>query len=82
MILEGSAYLFALAQDIEEVTTRAICHLSDKPKKATMILQKVDGVPIFEREQMAIDNDSDIEYMPVCLQEYIKLKDKMSKEIK
>ena len=76
---EGSAYLFALAQDIEEVTTRAICHLSDKPKKATMTLRKIDGVPIFEGEQVAIDNSKSIEYLPVCLQEYIKLKDKMKK---
>ena len=74
---EGSAYLFALAQDIEEVTTRAICHLSDRPKKATMILRKIDGVPIFEGAQVAIDNSKSIEYLPVCLQEYIKLKDKM-----
>ncbi|MCK5129377.1 MAG: thymidine kinase [Clostridiales bacterium] len=74
---EGSAYLFALAQDIEEVTTRAICHLSDHPKKASMILRKVNGVPIFEGAQVAIDNDEEIEYLPVCLQEYIKLKDSM-----
>lgn len=77
---EGSAYLFALAQDIEEVTTRAICHLSDKPKKATMILRKIDGVPIFEGEQVAIDNSARIEYLPVCLQEYIRLKDKVIKK--
>ncbi len=76
----GSSYLFALAQDIEEVTTRAICHLSDKPKKATMILRKVDGVPIFEGEQVAIDNSAHIEYLPVCLQEYIKLKDEVLKD--
>ena len=75
---EGSSYLFALAQDIEEVTTRAICHLSAKPRKATMILRKVDGVPIFEGAQVAIDNSANIEYLPVCLQEYIKLKDEMA----
>lgn len=75
---EGSSYLFALAQDIEEVTTRAICHLSDKPKKATMILRKVDGVPIFTGRQVEIDNSADIEYLPVCLQEFIKLKDEMA----
>ena len=75
---EGSAYLFALAQDIEEVTTRAICHLSDRPKKATMILRKVNGVAIFKGEQVAIDNSAHIEYLPVCLQEYIKLKDEVT----
>ena len=77
---EGSAYLFALSQDIEEVTTRAICQLSDKPKKATMIIRKIDGVPVFEGEQVAIDNSARIEYLPVCLQEYIKLKDKTLKK--
>ena len=77
---EGSSYLFALAQDIEEVTTRAICHLSEKPKKATMILRKVDGVPIFAGRQVEIDNSAHIEYLPVCLQEYIKLKDEMAEK--
>lgn len=73
---EGSSYLFALAQDIEEVTTRAICRLSNKPKKATMQLRLVDGVPVFEGDQIAIENDVDIKYKPVCLQEYIKLREK------
>lgn len=77
---EGSSYLFALAQDIEEVTTRAICHLSDKPKKATMIMRKINGKPVFEGEQVVIDNSASVEYLPVCLQEYIKLKDEMKKQ--
>lgn len=72
---EGSSYLFALAQDIEEVTTRAICRLSAKPRKATIHLRLVDGKPVFAGEQVAIENDAEIRYMPVCLQEYIKLKD-------
>ncbi len=74
---EGSSYLFALAQDIEEVTTRAICRLSPRPKKATMPLRYVDGEPVFSGEQVAIENNMDIKYKPVCLQEYIKLKDKI-----
>jgi thymidine kinase len=45
-----------------------------------MILRKVDGVPIFEGDQVAIDNSAHIEYLPVCLQEYIKTKDKMAQE--
>jgi thymidine kinase len=76
---EGSSYLFGLAQDIEEVTTRAICRLSPKPKKATIHLRLVNGTPVFAGEQVAIENDADIRYMPVCLQEYIKLKDGKAK---
>lgn len=72
---EGSSYLFALAQDIEEVTTRAICRLSEKPRKATIHLRLVDGRPVFAGEQVAIENDADIRYLPVCLQEYMRLKD-------
>jgi thymidine kinase len=71
---EGSTHLFALAQDIEEVTTRAICRVSEKPKKATMNLRLVDGKPVFEGSQVAIENNQDIKYMPVCLDVYMKLK--------
>lgn len=72
---EGSAYLFALAQDIEEVTTRAICRFSDKPKKATIHIRTVDGVPVFSGEQVSIEDDREIKYYPVCLSEYIKRHD-------
>lgn len=71
---EGSTYLFALAQDIEEVTTRAICRISKKPKKATMNLRLINGKPVFEGEQVAIENDQDIKYLPVCLDVYMKLR--------
>lgn len=71
---EGSTHLFALAQDIEEVTTRAICRLSEKPKKATMNLRLVNGTPVFEGNQVAIENDQDIKYLPVCLDVYMKLR--------
>jgi thymidine kinase len=69
---EGSAYLFALAQDIEEVTTRAICRFSNSPKKATIHLRTVDGEPVFEGEQVSIEDDREIIYYPICLQEYIR----------
>ncbi len=69
---EGSSYLFALAQDIEEVTTRAICRFSKKPKKATLHLRTVDGVPVFSGEQVSIEDDKEIKYYPICLSEYIK----------
>jgi len=69
---EGSSYLFALAQDIEEVTTRAICRFSKTPKKATLHLRTVDGGPVFAGEQLSIEDDREIKYYPICLQEYIR----------
>ncbi|HBR02510.1 MAG TPA: thymidine kinase [Ruminiclostridium sp.] len=71
---EGSTHLFALAQNIEEVTTRAICRISKTPKKATMNLRLVNGQPIFEGSQVAIENDDDVRYLPVSLDVYLKLK--------
>lgn len=69
---EGSAFLFALAQDIEEVTTRAICRFSNSPKKATIHLRTVDDVPVFAGEQVSIEDESVIKYYPICLPEYIR----------
>jgi thymidine kinase len=69
---EGSAYLFALAQDIEEVTTRAICRYSEKPRKATIHIRTVDGVPVFSGDQVSIEDEREIKYYPICLSEYIK----------
>ncbi|MBT3319911.1 MAG: thymidine kinase [Clostridia bacterium] len=69
---EGSSYLFGLAQDIEEVTTRAICRFSDTPKKATIHLRTIDGVPVFEGEQVSIEDDREIRYKPICLAQYMK----------
>jgi len=72
MPFEGSAYLFALAQDIEEVTTRAICRFSETPKKATIHIRTVDGEPVFEGAQVSIEDDREIKYIPICLGEYIR----------
>lgn len=71
----GSAALFALAQDIEEVTTRAICCYSEKPRKATFQVRHVDGKPVFSGSQVAIEDEQEILYKSVCLHEYIKMKD-------
>ncbi len=71
----GSAALFALAQDIEEVTTRAICTYSEKPRKATFQVRHVNGEPVFSGSQVAIEDEQEILYKPVCLQEYIRMKD-------
>lgn len=76
MPFEGSAYLFALAQDIEEVTTRAICRFSKTPKKATLHLRTVDGEPVFAGEQVSIEDDREIKYIPISLDEYMRRHDK------
>lgn len=73
---EGSSYLFGLAQDIEEVTTRAICRFSKSPKKATIHMRTIDGEPVFEGSQVSIEDDREIKYFPICLSEYMYHYDK------
>lgn len=77
---EGSSHLFALAQDIEEVTTRAMCRFSTYPKKATLHLRIVDGISVFEGEQISIEDDREIKYIPICLDEYIRRYDDYQKD--
>lgn len=72
---EGSTYLFALAQDIEEVTTRAICRRSKKPVKATVNLRIVNRVPVFSGEQISIEGKDNTLYEPVSLHEFVRLYD-------
>jgi len=69
---EGSTYLFALAQDIEEVTTRAICRKSKKPVKATVNMRLVNGKAVFNGEQVSIEDEDVVHYEPVSLKEFMK----------
>ncbi|MFO7636199.1 MAG: thymidine kinase [Clostridia bacterium] len=80
---EGSTYLFALAQDIEEVTTRAICKRSKKPVKATVNMRIINGKPVFSGEQVGIEGKDNLTYEPVSLKEFVNLydaDDRFSKE--
>ncbi len=70
---EGSTYLFALAQDIEEVTTRAICKRSEKPVKATVNLRLVNGVPSFTGGQLSIEGKNNVVYEPVSLKVFMEM---------
>ena len=70
---EGSTYLFALAQDIEEVTTRAICRRSDKPIKATVNMRLVNGVPVFRGGQLSIEGKNNVVYEPVSLKVFMDM---------
>lgn len=56
----GAARLLCLAHEIEEIRTLCACG-----SKATMNLRKVAGVPVFDGDQVAID-DGSIEYVSVC----------------
>lgn len=70
---EGSTYLFALAQDIEEVTTRAICRRSTKPVKATVNMRLVNGVPVFKGGQLSIEGENNVIYEPVSLKVFMDM---------
>jgi len=65
---EGSTYLMALADKIEELKT--ICEFGDK---ATMNMRCIDGVPVFKGEQFEIGGNES--YTPVC-RKYFKKKRK------
>jgi thymidine kinase len=60
---EGSCYLMALADTIEEIKT--ICHCG---KKAIMNLRIKNGEPIYEGEQVSIGGNES--YISVCRKHY------------
>jgi len=67
---EGSTYLMALADRIEELKT--ICEFGDK---ASMNMRLLDGVPVFEGQQVQIGGDES--YIPVCRKYFKKQKKKI-----
>jgi thymidine kinase len=58
-LFEGSKWLMALADSIEEVKTICFCG-----KKATMNMRLVDGKPVFEGDQILIGGNES--YISVC----------------
>lgn len=66
---EGSARLLQIADDIEELKTICKCGA-----KATQNLRLIDGKPVFEGEQIEIDNHTKVEYDGVCGKCYLKLR--------
>ncbi len=56
----GAARLLSVAHEIEEIRTLCRCG-----SKATMNLRKIDGRPVFDGAQVAID-DGSVEYESVC----------------
>lgn len=64
---EGSIRLLEIADDIEELKTICKCG-----SKATQNLRLINGEPIFEGEQVVIDDHTKVEYEGVCGKCYLK----------
>jgi thymidine kinase len=68
---EGSIRLLLLAHSIEEMKTICSCG-----KKAIFNGRKVNNKFVFEGEQIAIDEQNDVEYESLCGECYYKYKEK------
>jgi thymidine kinase len=66
---EGSERLLLLAHSVEELKTICTCG-----KKATLNGRKVNGKYVFEGNQVAIDQENDVEYQSLCPSCYFKYK--------
>lgn len=66
---EGAQRMLLLAHSIEEMKTICTCG-----RKATLNGRRINGRFVFEGEQVAIDNQSDIDYQSLCAQCYFRLK--------
>lgn len=71
---EGSSRLLLLAHSLEELKTICKCG-----KKALLNGRKINGVFVFEGEQVVIDNNDSVEYEPLCPKCYFDLKLKYEK---
>lgn len=69
---EGSTRLLEIADDIEELKTICKCG-----SKATQNLRLENGVPVFEGEQVIIDDHTKVEYEGVCGRCFLKLRRKI-----
>ena len=69
---EGSTRLLLVADDIEELKTICPCG-----SKATQNLRLVNNEPVFEGEQIVIDDHTKVEYEGVCGKCYLRLRKKL-----
>lgn len=67
---EGSKRLLLVAHSLEELKT--ICRCG---KKAVLNGRKINGKFVFEGEQVAIDDNDEIDYESLCVDCYYKYKD-------
>ncbi len=65
----GSQRLLLIAHSLEELKTICTCG-----KKAMHNSRKIDGKWVFDGDQVAIDNNSHIEYVSLCPTCYFKIK--------
>lgn len=65
---EGASRLLEIADEIEEL--KSICSCG---KKATFNIRLFNGKPVFEGEQISIDNQEKIKYDTVCGECFLKL---------
>ena len=68
----GSQRLLLLAHSLEELKT--ICHCG---RKAILTIRKVNGKPVFEGEQVAIDGQDQVDYEAYCGQCYFEERRKL-----
>ena len=69
---EGSARLLQIADDIEELKTICKCGA-----KATQNIRLINNEPVFEGQQIEIDNHTKVEYDGVCGKCYLKMRRKI-----
>ena len=67
---EGSKRLLLVAHSLEELKT--ICRCG---KKAVLNGRKINGKFVFQGEQVAIDDNDEIDYESLCVDCYYKYKD-------
>ena len=67
----GATRLLEISDDIEELKTICKCG-----KKATQNIRLINGEPVFNGNQIEIDNQDNIQYESVCGGCYLKLKRK------
>ena len=72
---EGSTRLLQIADDIEEIKTICKCG-----SKATQNIRMINKVPVFDGEQVVIDNNKLVEYEAVCGKCYIEKFEKIKDE--
>lgn len=72
---EGSSRLLLLAHSIEELKT--ICNCG---KKAILNGRKINGEFVFEGEQIAIDQEDNVEYQSLCSSCYFQYKQKYKQQ--
>lgn len=73
-VFPASEFLLSHAESIEEMKTICKCG-----RKATHNLRKINGIPIFTGNQVAIDGEDEITYEAVCGECYYRIREEYDK---